>query len=360
MASGNSSSHSPKAALGEFEAIALLQDKLSRRSPMGKAAAARSRREEARQPRVRVGIGDDAAVLDIPAGDTVWSTDSSLEGVHFDRSFLSLELAAARAVHAAVSDVAAMGARPVAALVALELPPGASRRELTQIGRGQAIAAEQLGCPIVGGNISRGGRFGFTTSVLGHMPSRRARLRSAALPGDEVWLSHCVGWAALGLHLLQAQVVRVGERGGLTWATPKAPPGGRRAVRAWQRPLAKVAEASEWATRAHAMIDISDGLASEATHIAVASRVCLVLNEALLWRTHGPLVAAAKACGVAPERLILAGGEDYVLLGTGPGAKRPAQALVVGRVEAGEATVVLESTSHRRNKLGRSGHDHLR
>src|SRR5690606_30403560 len=150
------SSQAGTKGFGEFEAIALLRETLSTAHAFAdtpgwvppEVANARDTSHRSATPDVRLGIGDDAAVVRVGATDLVWSTDTSLEHVHFDLRYLSLELAAARAIHAAVSDLAAMGARPIAALAALELPPQASKQAVVHIGRGQARATSELGCPI--------------------------------------------------------------------------------------------------------------------------------------------------------------------------------------------------------------------
>lgn len=358
MAARKRGSAIPRQTFGEFDAIALLRRTLSPLAQSASRSGAGTGPSQPGEPRLRVGIGDDAAVLETPGADLVWSNDASLEHVHFDLRYLSLECAAARAIHAAVSDLAAMGAKPLAALVALELPPRANQRAIAQIARGQAHASSELGCPIVGGNISRGVRYGFTTSVLGSTRRGRARLRSTARAGDEIWLSHSVGWAALGLRLFQDGRVRLGARGGLLWGELGEPRAGRQAVQAWQRPRAKLAEGLRWATRCSALIDVSDGLASDARHIAAASKRQLILDRHALWQAHHELCVEAATCNVSAEQLILAGGEDYALLATGPRSKRPTDAIVIGRVETGEPGVFLESESERQ-PVTLAGHDHL-
>lgn len=342
--------------------------------------------------RIRVGIGDDAAVLGCPTGELVCSIDASLEGVHFDTKWLSLENAARRAVHAAVSDLAAMAATPLAAVVALEVPSGLSRREFSAIAKGQVRAANETSCPVVGGNITRGDKLAFTTTVLGSCERGASVLRSTAVAGDEIWLSDEVGWAGLGLSMLQAQrlvftgrgyraasrvnaVAREGTAartsGSLRGQTAKRARGGtdRRsradaaervgieAVWRWVLPSAKVSVGRAWRGAARAMIDVSDSLASEARHLAEASSVKLVLDGAALRAAHPGLWAAAETLGVDPWPLVLYGGEDYALLATGAAKRRPAGAKVIGKVERGSGAWL----SHARKLTAlNSGFDHLR
>jgi len=131
----------------------------------------------------------------------VWTVDAAVEHVHFERGWLTLADVGWRSFNAAVSDICAMAAEPLCALSSVIFPAQFSRRDMNELGRGQRDAARSLGCPIVGGNLSRGAELSITTTVLGR--ARRPLLRSGALPGDELWLCGEVGLAAAGLRLLQ-------------------------------------------------------------------------------------------------------------------------------------------------------------
>src|SRR5690606_12854498 len=143
------------------------------------------------------GIGDDAAVLAPGSEPWVCSVDASVQGVHFDLGLVGLADVGYRSFQAAVSDLAAMGARPLAALSALVLPRALSAADIDRLTAGQAEASRETGCPVVGGNVSRGGELGITTTVLGH--AAQPILRSGARPGDQVWLLGELGLAAAGL-----------------------------------------------------------------------------------------------------------------------------------------------------------------
>ncbi len=302
---------------------------------------------------VSVGIGDDAAVLRLPKGELVVSVDASRQGVHFDLTWLSVRQAANRSFHAAVSDLAAMGAEPLAAVCAIELPPATDRATFSAVGRGQALAAKHLGCPIVGGNVTVGTCIGFTTTVLGTV-DRKPALRSGAKPGDEVWLSHEAGWAGLGLHLFQRNLVSP-VRSGFRFA-PSLGKWSRRAVRAFASPRAKMHESREWRRCVHSLIDTSDSLASEVRHLASASDVRIALDADLIMNAHPTVVKAAEALGLDPWRVVLLGGEDYALLGTGLAKLRPDGAIVIGRVEVGHGAVLSNGNKHQPLP---SGYDHL-
>lgn len=293
---------------------------------------------------VEVAIGDDAAVLEIGGRRLVWTVDVNVDTVHFRRDWLSLADVGWRSFQAAASDLAAMGARPLGALSSLILPSRFSGAELTALGRGQARAARELGCPVVGGNISRGSELSVTTSVIGE--AKRPLLRSGAEPGDELWLLGEVGLAAAGLAWL--------ERGGAARAAKDV----RRCVDAWRRPRALVAEGLELARRAHAAIDVSDGLAGDAATLARTSGVRVVLEAEALRAALAPeLARMAARLGRDALELALGGGEDYALVAAGPRRSRPARARAIGRVERGRGAL-LEQADGRVTSLG-SGFDHL-
>ncbi len=293
---------------------------------------------------IRVDIGDDAAVLRPQSDQLVVTVDVAVEGVHFSAELLSLVDVGYRSMNAAVSDLAAMGARPLAALSSLIVPVLLPESQLYQVVRGQAEAAKLLQCPIVGGNLSRGGELSITTTVLGE--ASRPLLRAGARAGDELWLLGEVGLSAAGLHILKKGPPRASDL-----AT-------RRCVAAFRRPRARLAEGWELLGRARAAIDISDGLASDAGHLAKASRVQLILDERGLGATLAPeLVRAAAALRLSALELALTGGEDYALLATGPRRSRPKDAVVIGEVVKG-CGVVLRDTTGRLRPAG-TGFDHF-
>ncbi|HEX5098233.1 MAG TPA: thiamine-phosphate kinase [Polyangiaceae bacterium] len=273
-------------------------------------------------PGVELGIGDDAAVLSPSGGRLVWTVDAQVEGTHFERAWLGLPDIGFRAFQAAASDLAAMGAKPLAALSALTLPRGFSRAELARLSTGQAEAARACRCPIVGGNVARGPVLTLTTTLLGTVKHPLAR--HGARPGDEVWLVGEVGLSAAGLALLQSG--RTGARARST----------RRALTAFRRPRALLTEGTRLARVAHAAIDVSDGLALDTSRMAEASGCRLVLEEEALSRVlSAELVTLTAALGRSALELALTGGEDFALLATGAPRQRPRFARRIGRCERG-------------------------
>lgn len=300
---------------------------------------------------VLLGIGDDAAVLSGAAEPWVVSVDASVEGVHFERGLLGCADIGYRAFQAAVSDLAAMGAAPVAALSSLVLPRALPARAVDELTSGQALASRELGCPIVGGNISRGGELSVTTTVIGR--ASEPLRRSGARPGDELWLIGSLGLAAAGLAALRLPRRRAAAEAKEARAEPLAC-----CITAWRRPRALLGEGRALAGRASAAMDVSDGLSADAWQLARASGVRLVIDAAELRASlHPALLGAARLLRRSALSFAVIGGEDYALLATGPSHRRPASAAVIGRAVRG-AGAFLDADGRLR-PLGR-GFDHLR
>ena len=311
----------------ELERVALLA------SRFGRQAAGAS-----------VGIGDDAAVLDAIDAPLVWTIDAQVEGTHFRLDWLTWHDVGWRSFMAAASDVAAMGASPIAALSALVLADHVDDAALDALATGQAEAARIVGAPVVGGNLARGAEVSVTTTVLGR--AGRGVLRSGAQPGDGVYLAGAVGMAAAGLVALES-----GAAG--TSADVDA------CIEVWRRPRALIDPGLAMSTVATAAVDVSDGLSQDASRIAEASSVTLVLDEALLRANiSGPLERAAAALGRDALELALGGGEDYALLVTSasaiPGFTR------IGTIEPGAAGIVLARADGTRVPADPRGFDHFR
>jgi thiamine-monophosphate kinase len=286
---------------------------------------------------VAIDIGDDAAVLARFRGDLVLSVDASVENVHFRRSWAGLDVLAARAFEAAVSDLAAMGSEPVGALLALGLPRASATSDVRAIARGVARVARRSGCPVVGGNVTRSSDLSITTTVVGR--GERHLRRDGARVGDAVFVTGPLGAAALGLRFVEsARRSRV--------AAPF--------VRRLLAPRARLAAGLALRGIAHACIDVSDGLVADLGHVAAASAVAIEIDAALVPRLRGH-DRVARTLGVDGVALALAGGEDYELAFTAPAdARLPIRATRVGRVLRGRGVRVIGA------RLGADGHDHFR
>jgi thiamine-monophosphate kinase len=233
-------------------------------------------------PSGEVHIGDDAAVLAPFVGQALISTDVAVLGVHLDETLFPLEDLGFKAVAAAVSDLAAMGGRPRAAVVAVSSPPGI---DLEELHRGIADAATITNCPIVGGDLTRSKDVAVAVTVMGECPDRGAVLRSGAKAGDEILVTGPLGRSAAGLRRRRAGAPLNDEL-----------------VVAHRRPWPRIDEGiAARNAGAHAMMDLSDGLGIDLHRLADASRVGFEL-------THVPVAEGATL------EEATSGGEDYELL----------------------------------------------
>ncbi len=271
---------------------------------------------------VILGIGDDAAVLRSRAGeDVVVSTDALVEGVHFRWDHEPAPSIGRRAMAAALSDLAAMGARPLGVVIAMAAPPRLELARVDGLVRGLATAARRWGAPLVGGNVARSPGCSLALTALGAVRRGRALRRNAARPGDRLFVTGTLGGAALSV----ARAARSGRRHGSA-PEPRLAAG---------RALARLPGIG-------ACIDVSDGLLADLGHVLRASRVGATLDTARVPRPRG-FARDCEALGLEPLSLALAGGEDYELVFTAR-ASGPSTALLcrrlgvrvteVGRIEA--------------------------
>jgi len=237
------------------------------------------------------GLGDDCALVRIGARTVALSIDLSLEGVHFRTDWLSFREIGWRATAAALSDLAAEGAEPRGVLVSLAVPDDRQRRPgnaspAVQIMSGVGAAARSVGAHVLGGDLTRSSRYLVDVCALG--VARRPVRRSGARPGDGVWVTGRLGGAGLALAALLA-----GRR-------PPAP-----VRRRFVRPEPRIA-AGAWLARhgARAMIDVSDGLAADAGHLAAASGVRVEIALERIPRWPGATARAAAQSGEEYELLV--------------------------------------------------------
>ena len=272
-------------------------------------------------PQVTLGVGDDAAVLAVPAdSEVVVSTDTLLEGVHFPESTLP-EYVATRAVAAAASDLAAMAAQPLGMTLALTLP-AADELWLHSFSEGLARVVRQLSLPLVGGDLTRG-PLSVTVTVMGTVPVGCALRRSGARPGDRLCVTHTLGDAAAGLALV------TGELGPENQLTPDQE---LFLEDRFYQPTPRLDWAVWLRDNAHAAIDISDGLLVDVGHLSDASGVSCRIDS-----TRLPLSSALRTFE-KEQRLAwaLGGGDDYELaIAVPPSVPLPAQLTEVGEFGAG-------------------------
>jgi thiamine-monophosphate kinase len=270
-------------------------------------AAARAAPARAARGELRLGIGDDAALVRPRRGwELALTTDLMVEGVHFLRRRDAPAVCGRRLATRALSDLAAMGAEPLALLVSTAYPADVPVSWARAFVRGLLAAAAEAGAALIGGDVSSlPGRGGIVLDVVGagQVPAARALRRDGARPGDRLFVSGPLGEAALGRRL-----AHVGR--------PARTALERRARARHQRPRARWELGQALRGRASAAIDVSDGLATDLRHLCDASRAgAVVATEAL-----------GAPPGAAALRRALAGGEDYELLFTLP----PGRALPPG------------------------------
>lgn len=284
--------------MGEFELLARIRERLP-----------------APGSRVRLGSGDDAAIT-VPAGATATSVDALVDGVHFRRDLATPAEIGHKALAAALSDLAAMGAEVGEAYVVLGIPADLGEDDCIELLDGMLALAAKTGTDLAGGDLTRAGALFLAITVVGHAPSAdRLVTRCGARPGDLLVLTGEIGGAAGGLHLLQN--------------TDQSSPNWANALRARQlEPTPRLGAGRALAAAgATAMIDLSDGLGGDAGHLAERGGAGLRIEAAALPLADG-VAEVAAAAGREPLDLAL-GGEDYELLAT----------IAPGQFEAAERAV---------------------
>jgi thiamine-monophosphate kinase len=290
------------AAVGELGVLA----RITRRLPTAVAA--------------ELGPGDDCAVVAAPDRRFVVTTDMMVHGPDFRWAWSSPEDVGWKAAATNLSDVAAMGARPTALVVALAVPPETEVGVLEGVADGLALACAALapGCGVVGGDLSTSATFTIAVTAFGDLEGRAPVRRDGARPGDVVAVSGELGVAARGLARLFAEAV---DEHGMPDAERAAALADDPAVQRQRRPVPPIGDGPLAAIAgATAMLDLSDGLAIDAGRLARASGVVLDLDGAAI-----------------PEEQPLRGGEDHGLLATFPaGSSLPSGFRVIGTVTASE------------------------
>ena len=307
------------ADLGEFGLV----DALKERFPQG--------------DNVLLGPGDDAAVVTVPDGRVVVSTDLLVDTRHFRRDWASALDIGHKAAAQNLSDINAMGGRATALTVGLAAPPDLPATWALELADGIVEEAGLVGASVVGGDVTRSDLVMIAVTVLGSVEGEPVR-RSGARPGDVVAIAGRQGWAAAGLAVL--------ARG---FRSPRA------LVEAHRRPEPPYgAGPVAAAAGATAMIDVSDGLLGDVAHIAEASGVAIDISAGS-FEVAEPLRAVGAALGADPMRFILTGGDDHALVATYPaGTALPDGWTRIGEVAEGSG-VTVDGAAYE----GPAGHTHF-
>jgi len=315
------------------------------------------------RPDVVLPTGDDASLVDLGAAALLVATvDALVDGRHFLRAVATPEEIGHKALAVNLSDIAAMGAEPLWALVSLLVSPATDVALLDGIYAGMAALAESFAVAIVGGNVvSTSGPLTLDVTLLGRVQRHQAVLRSGARQGDVLCVTGSLGAAAAGLllattddlHIQISPELREAARKSLVSPTPRVREG---------QILARGGAVT-------AMIDISDGLAADLGHLCAASGVGALLEVERI-PVHPAAAQVAFARGQDAVLFALAGGEDYELLFSVPPDGLDAALRMVGEV-GGEAhrigtitnsagTLGLKSGDGTISPLDAAGWDHLR
>lgn len=307
--------------MGEFELLAKLRQRLP-----------------PNDPRVRLGSGDDAAVT-VPDGATATSVDAIVDGVHFRRTATPPRLIGRKAISTALSDLAAMGALAGEAYVVLGAPEDLDEGELFALLDGILEVCSETATSLAGGDLTRAPALTLAVTVVGHANHAEELVsRAGAEAGDLLVVTGEIGGAAAGRLLL--------EDPALAGAVPEETAERLRARQLDPTPRLRSGTALARAG-ARAMIDLSDGLAGDAAHLAEASGVAMTIDASQLPIAAG-VAEVAAAAGRDPLELAVSGGEDYELL-----AALPPQRLSEAGARIGDAAeTTLTTIGHARRGGG--------
>jgi len=311
--------------------------------------------------KLRVGIGDDAAAWKVDSHHlSLLTTDMLVDGVHFRLSETTASALGHKALAQNLSDIAAMGGSPTVAVIALGLTQAVDERWVREFYGGIAALARRARCAIAGGDIVRAPALVIGVTVAGEVRRTQMRLRSGARAGDIAAVTGPLGLAAAGLKTLCSAL------------TAKIDARSLEAVRAaYFEPQPRLSEGRYLGSRrsVRALMDISDGLSTDAARMAKASKLDIVLDAAALVPDKA-LADAASALGLDSMDLMLNGGDDYELLAAiEPRAfshvadgfrKRFGRPLVaLGRFAPGDGHVWIERAG-KREAVAPAGYDHLK
>ncbi len=251
-------------------------------------------------PRISLGIGDDAAVV-FGGGAQVLTTDMAVAGVHFRTDWSSAFEIGRKVTAANTADVLAMSAKTDYLLVAVALTGLESMEWISELARGIKFEADLAGAHVVGGDISRADQLVISMTAIGS--TGKAITRNGARPGDGIYLSSLTGWSAAGLALLNSGLTEVGESAAKALCEFKSP----------------TIDYGFDASLANALCDVSDALVIQSAQMAEASKVCFNFDLTKIQASveFAELEKVAQKLNLDIWTWIFAGGEDHALLATG-------------------------------------------
>jgi len=255
-------------------------------------------------PAIVCGVGDDCAVLEYDRDRYLLvTTDMMVEGTHFSPAWCSPFQIGKKLMEVNVSDIVAMAGTPRWAFISLALTPDTQVEFMDEFYRGLYDSAARHGVALIGGDTTHGPSLVFNIALAGDAGKDLVRYRSGALPGDFICVTGTLGKSEAGLRLLQK---------GISGYTS-----------GYCEPVCRLArEGRAIGRRAHAMIDVSDGLGSEVAHICEESRVGAIIDGEKIPLSQDT-VSAARQAGEDPYRYALYGGEDFEIVFTLPASGVP-------------------------------------
>lgn len=304
---------------------------------------------------VFTGIGDDCAVLRLPPQqEGLITTDFSLEGIHFRRDWHSPESVGHRCLARGLSDIAAMGGKPVAAFLSLALPADLPQLWVRRFANGLISVARKYGVTLAGGDTAESpGGILADIIVVGAAPKGKSVLRSTARPGDRIFVSGELGGSAAAVERMQSETKK--DKAKRQKLDQRSYP--RHFYPEPRIELGCILREKGWVS---AMIDTSDGLSIDLAHLCEESGVGAEVDAALI-----PRARVGKPSTEVDLGLALHGGEDYELLFTAPPGKRiPSQIAAIPLTQIGRITrgskIVLHTQPNVFQELEPGGWQHFR
>ena len=289
------------------------------------------------QTQVQVGIGDDAAVIKSSNNKLVATVDMAVEDIHFNKKWSTPFQIGAKLTTANLADIFAMGAIPKYLLVAAGISELDNSETVTELAKGIRSVADKFEVTVIGGDLSKSEKMTLSITALGEL-SDQPILRSGARVGDLIYLSSLTGLSAAGLAILNRELDRP-----------------RYVVEAHLNP--KLVAPEKLIKVATSMCDVSDGLATDASHLSHASNVNFNLSKDLISQAADfkDLAELAKELGEDVFDWILTGGEDHVFLATvGKENESNELGIQIGSVGKGEGKLLLEGV-----EIKKTGYQHF-
>jgi len=290
---------------------------------------------------IKIGIGDDCAVIKIGSKLMVLTTDSLIENDHFSLDYFKPEQIGKKAIEANVSDIASMGAIPKYALVSLSLRKDLEIKIFKRIYDGILKAAKKYNIDVIGGNLTHANQISININMIGFVEEENLCLRSQAKPGDFILVTGPLGNSTAGLNLFLNNIK-----------------GFNRVKKEHLEPKANLHKVKKFLNYINAMEDVSDGLAAEIKNICKESKVGAVILKNKI-PIKKDIVKAAAVVEKSPLDYALFGGEDFELVFTVSKENlNKVKGIVIGRIRKKRGVYILDNNKEK--LISKTGYDHFR